>query len=209
MHLLRADPAGDRWVVSMLCEAAERALERGAPDAAVALLTRALDEPAGEQRGAVLARLGRAERRAARPADAARHLHEAVRLAAPSEHADLARELAQTLSYDNRHEEAAAALEAAIADLEGPEEQVREARLRLEAEFAFVAVARERLIDHGIERLERAAVGLRGDTPAERALLAMHAYQRYWSAAASADAVVAELERVLERGSLAEELTPG
>ena len=63
VHLLRADPAGDPWAVERLCAAAARALDRGAPDAAVALLERALAEPAGDARGEVVAGLGRAHRR--------------------------------------------------------------------------------------------------------------------------------------------------
>jgi hypothetical protein len=46
------------------------------------------------------------------------------------------------LFYHGHPEEAAGVLEAAIADLEGPAEQVRERRLRLEADFAIVSFAR-------------------------------------------------------------------
>jgi hypothetical protein len=61
-HLLQADRTGDVWAVGCLREAADGATGRGAPDAAVAYLQRALDEPpAPEQRGALLVSLGRAE----------------------------------------------------------------------------------------------------------------------------------------------------
>ena len=208
IHLLRADPAGSPWVVEALCAAGDRALARGAPKAAVALLGRALEEPAAHRRGAVLMALGRAERHAGRTEEAARHLREAMGLAPAAERDELARELALALFYHNRHEEAAAVLEAAVAGLEGPAEQARERRLRLEADFAIVSFAHERLIDRGIERLDRAAAELRGDTAAERALLALRAYRCCWSVSQSAEEVVGELGRLLQKGDLLDDLTP-
>lgn len=44
-HLLRADPAGDEWVVERLAEAAREASERGASELAAEYLRRALTEP--------------------------------------------------------------------------------------------------------------------------------------------------------------------
>ena len=208
VHLLCTEPAGSAWVVQALCEAADRALARGAPVEAVALLTRALDEPAATRAAAVLAALGRAERHAGRTEDAARHLREAIEVAPAAGRDELARELALALFYHNRHEEAAAVLEAAIADLADPAEDVRERRLRLEADFAIVSFARERLIDRGIERLDRAAAGLRGATAAERALLAMRAYRCCWSVSESAEEVVSQLERLMRNGYLLDDLTP-
>jgi DNA-binding CsgD family transcriptional regulator len=208
VHLLRIEPAGSPWVAAALCAAGDRALARGAPNEAVVLLGRALAEPAAERRGAVLAALGRAERHAGRTEDAVRHLREAIGLAPAAERDELARELALALFYHHRYEEAAGVLEAAIAGLEGPAEQVREQRLRLEADFAIVSFAHARLIDRGIARLDRAAAGLRGDTAAERALLAMRAYRRCWSVSHSAEEVAGELERLLQRGDLLDDLTP-
>lgn len=48
-HLLAADPGADAWVVATLREAAQAASARGAPEAAVQYLRRALAEPPGEQ----------------------------------------------------------------------------------------------------------------------------------------------------------------
>ena len=208
VHLLRTEPAGSPWVVEALCVAADRALARGAPAEAVALLGRALEEPAAHRQGAVLATLGRAERHAGRTEDAVGHLREALGLAPAAERDELARELALALFYHNRAEEAAATLEAAIAGLEGPAEEVRERRLRLEADFAIVSLTHERLIDRGIERLDRAAAELRGDTAAQRALLAMRAYRCYWSVSKSAEEIVRELEQLLRKGDLLDDLTP-
>jgi DNA-binding CsgD family transcriptional regulator len=208
IHLLRTEPSGSPWVVDLLCAAGDRAVARGAPNAAVALLGRALEEPAAQRQGAVLAALGRAERHAGRTEDATRHLREAIGLAPAAERDELARELALALFYQGRPEEAAAVLEAAIAGLEGPVEQVRERGLRLEADFAIVSFTRERLIDRGIERLDRAAGELRGDTAAERALLAMRAYRCYWSVSQSAEEVICQLERLMQKGDLLDDLTP-
>jgi len=67
-HLLVAGPAADRWVVGRLREAAEEALERGAPELAARYLQRALTElPAEGQRPALLLLLGTAEWRARLP----------------------------------------------------------------------------------------------------------------------------------------------
>jgi DNA-binding CsgD family transcriptional regulator len=61
-HLLAAHPYGERWVVEALRGTARAALARGAPEAAVSYLRRALAEPpALEARLEVLVELGRAE----------------------------------------------------------------------------------------------------------------------------------------------------
>ncbi len=62
LHLLNAEPAGERWVVEALRAAAAEASVRGAPEQAAAYLRRALSEPpAVSYRGAVLQQLGAAE----------------------------------------------------------------------------------------------------------------------------------------------------
>jgi DNA-binding CsgD family transcriptional regulator len=61
-HLLATEPYGDGWVVDALRAAAQEALARGAPEAAVSYLRRALAEPpAAGSRLEVLVELGRAE----------------------------------------------------------------------------------------------------------------------------------------------------
>jgi DNA-binding CsgD family transcriptional regulator/tetratricopeptide (TPR) repeat protein len=209
VHLLRADPAGDPWAVERLCAAAARALDRGAPDAAVALLERALTEPAGDMRGEVVAGLGRAHRRLGHSTQAVEYFAEAQAYSARSEREALARERAWTLAERDRSQEGAAVLEAAIEDLEGPEEEVREARLRLEADFSTVAFAGDSLARRGIERIERAALGLTGASAAERAVLAGAAYARYWTASVDADTFAAAIEPLLSREQALDELTPG
>jgi DNA-binding CsgD family transcriptional regulator/tetratricopeptide (TPR) repeat protein len=63
VHLLQVEPRSDPDVVNLLLAAGAEAAERGAPDAAVTFLRRALAEPpsAGPARAAVLAELGQAE----------------------------------------------------------------------------------------------------------------------------------------------------
>jgi DNA-binding CsgD family transcriptional regulator/tetratricopeptide (TPR) repeat protein len=63
VHLLRVDPRSDSKVVEALSAAAAAASRRGAPDAAVTFLRRALAEPpsGGLPRAGVLAQLGQAE----------------------------------------------------------------------------------------------------------------------------------------------------
>jgi DNA-binding CsgD family transcriptional regulator len=209
VHLLRADPAGDPWAVERLRAAAGRALERGAPDASVTMLERALAEPAGEARGEVLAELARAERRVGRPAEAVEHFAQAQALVPAAEREALARQRALTLVERDLSEEAAGVLEAAIADLEGPESSVREARLRLEADFATVAFGSNTLTARGLERIERVAVGLHGTTAAERAVLASAEYGRYWTVSEDAESFAAAIEELLASSDLLEDLTPG
>jgi DNA-binding CsgD family transcriptional regulator len=63
VHLLQVEPRSDPAVVSVLRAAGAEAVGRGAPDATVAFLRRALAEPpsAGPSRAMVLAELGQAE----------------------------------------------------------------------------------------------------------------------------------------------------
>ncbi|MGV9736237.1 ATP-binding protein [Rhodococcus aetherivorans] len=77
VHLLARDPSGDRETVTLLRDAARRALTSGAPDTATALLRRALDEPPQERdRSQILFELGTAEHEIGDPA-APHHLREA------------------------------------------------------------------------------------------------------------------------------------
>jgi DNA-binding CsgD family transcriptional regulator len=80
IHLLATEPGADGWTVDTLVEAAREAVGRGAPAAAVPMLTRALAEaPTADVRFQLLLELGRAESALGLPA-AAEHLREAHRL---------------------------------------------------------------------------------------------------------------------------------
>jgi DNA-binding CsgD family transcriptional regulator len=77
-HLLATEPAGDPWIAQRLVEAARTAARRGAPESAVVLLRRALDEPPPRgERAQVLLELGIAETTAG-DAGGERHLEQAL-----------------------------------------------------------------------------------------------------------------------------------
>lgn len=205
-HLLFSEPAEELWTVGRLRAAAGRELERGAPDAAIELLERALAEPAGDARVDVLAELGRAEALLGRHADAAAHLGEAARSSAPSRRSALVCGEAIACTMDNRAEEGVAALEAA---LEEPSTEGEE-RHRLEVALAMVSAAHPSLTGPGFERLERVAATTLPDGDAARLLLAMAAYADYWRACAPAGEVAERIERLLQESDLFEaELNTG
>lgn len=78
-HLLRAERGADGWVVERLEEAANAAIARGIPRAAVRYLARALDEPPPPyRRTAVLLALARAEIAAAMAGEGVAHFRQAV-----------------------------------------------------------------------------------------------------------------------------------
>jgi DNA-binding CsgD family transcriptional regulator len=78
VHLLATTPSGDADVADALREAARLALRRGAPDSAVTLLRRALDEPPDtDLRPHLLLALGTAEHELSM-VEARRHLREAA-----------------------------------------------------------------------------------------------------------------------------------
>ncbi|HEY1277780.1 MAG TPA: AAA family ATPase [Thermoleophilaceae bacterium] len=78
-QLLRCQPGGDRWAYDGLVAAARLASARGAAEAAVTYLRRALEEPAPpELRPEVLLELGAAESTASDPDAAIAHLREAL-----------------------------------------------------------------------------------------------------------------------------------
>jgi DNA-binding CsgD family transcriptional regulator len=118
-HLLRVAPRADALVVSMLRQAAERALAQGAAEVAVGYLTRALDEqmdPAA--RAEVLVELGYAERRTNGPA-AADHLRAGLELLADrSRRGAVALELGRALWFTDRIADALAVFERALGEVD-------------------------------------------------------------------------------------------
>ena len=111
-HLLAVDPAGDRWVVERLREAADKALGGGAPEAAVTYLARASAEPPPQQdRSHVFLALGGAQASLGAP-EATATLRASVE-AAPDPHgrATAARALARDLHMRGEPLEAALVLE--------------------------------------------------------------------------------------------------
>ena len=174
VQLLAAEPAADPWALDRLRTAAGRALIRGAPEAAVALLRRALAEPpAPAEWAATLLELGRAERLAGAP-DAVARLTEALEHASDAAlRAEAARELATALAMDARLDEAVALLEVAIEEAAD-----RETALLLEAHLFGLSQASDALAARVAPRLERVCEGMLGDTPGERLALAANVFHR-------------------------------
>ena len=125
-HLLRTEPAGDPAVVENLRAAATRAAARGAPEAAVTALRRALAEPpAGDLRLAVLLDLAQAEL-TARDHAAPGRLREAIEgCADPVLRASLRLQLAIALFFVNERGEAHVLLEEAIEDVHASAPAIR------------------------------------------------------------------------------------
>lgn len=132
-HLKAAEPYGERWVVDALRVAAGKALARGAPEAAVSYLRRALAEPPpAELRPELLRELGRAERELPYPHDFSA-FREALELAQTgAERAEIAIELAWGLTAVARNTEVVTLLEPVLderVDLDPATQETIEALL--------------------------------------------------------------------------------
>ena len=152
-HLLACGPAGDRWVVQRLADAAREALDRGAPEVAASYARRALAEPPGiAERAALLLSLGTAEWRAGQP-EAIAHLEQAL-VAAGDDHralvpaSDLLAFACYVTDQAERGVEVRERTLAAVGDTD--------ARLavRLEASAALVGMTNERTAPAAIRRAE-------------------------------------------------------
>ena len=117
-HLLRVAPQADSFVVSTLRQVATRSLAKGAAEAAVGYLTRALDEQTDPSvRAEVLVELGFAERRRNGPA-AAEHLRAGIELLAdPSRRCAVALELGRALWFTDRIADALAVFQQALEEM--------------------------------------------------------------------------------------------
>jgi DNA-binding CsgD family transcriptional regulator len=131
VHLRATAPAGEAWVAGMLAEAAERAVRRGAPDAALLLLERALAEPpASKERSAMKLARGVAAFMSAH-SQAEKLLREAITEAdAPIIRAEASMTLSQLEVGAGRLGDALLTLEQAIEDL-GAADPERAGRLEL------------------------------------------------------------------------------
>jgi AAA ATPase domain len=147
-HLLRVRPAGDGWVLARLREAAEAAMDSGAPQAAAGLLDRALAEPPPPgQRAGVLREAARAQVTAGRQR-AFVLLEEALQLAAtPSERARIALEVAEAYAALFRWVDAVDVIERALAELGGADQELA---ARLEGELVVCGL-------HDARRADRVA----------------------------------------------------
>jgi DNA-binding CsgD family transcriptional regulator len=197
-HILATEPGLVEGAREVLTEAAESALERGVPAEAVRFLSRCRREP-GPDAPAIRRLLGIALLRAG---DAAgiEQLEAVMSAGDPEERAQAARPLAIALVSQGEHARAVAALEGALQGIED-----RELELRMEAELVGIASLDPETAPMAAARLS-ARTDVRGDTPAERLLLAQVARQLVTSGA-GADAAADAASRALGGGALVAEET--
>jgi DNA-binding CsgD family transcriptional regulator len=203
-HLLAADPAGpvgERWAFDALTAAARRAGNRGSADQAVRFLRRALEEDVTTAvRRSILLDLGAAESAAGMP-EAAGHMEDAQRLSGtPTERVNAALGLSMVRFL-------AAEVPGAIAACEEVFETAgdldRELRLGLEFQAAATRLVGGLPSTETFERLLALEQEVsRGETAAERSLLAMMAVVFAATTARTADEVAALAEAAWGDGQL-------
>lgn len=203
-HLLAAGPGGpvgEQWALDALTASARRAGNRGSADQAVRFLRRALDEEATtEVRRSVLLDLGAAESAAGMP-EAAGRMEEAQRLSSnPTERASAALGLSMVrfLAAD-----VPGAIAASEDVLETAGDLDRELHLGLEFQAAATRLVGGLPSAETFERLLALEQDVsRGETAAERSLLAMMAVVFAATTARTADQVAALAEAAWGDGQL-------
>ena len=152
-HLTLVRPAADEWVLARLDEAAQQAIDDGAPKVAADLWNRALAEPPpSAQRNDLLRRTARAEVIAGRDS-ALIHLEEALRLSTdPRERAEITLEVAEAYAALFRWVDAVDAIERGLAELG---EVDRQLTTRLEGKLVICGLHDARRASHVKPVLER------------------------------------------------------
>ncbi len=200
-HLLQTQRVGEPWAIGVLREAGRAALSAGRSERGIAYLRRALaEEPAGQERAALLAELGEAEAAAGDPAGAAR-----LALAAEGSQSDSAR--AQTLERLGGAlwllGQESAATEAFERGLVQDDEEDEPRAARMQAGLLMASRFRPELRDRAMERLGPVLREPGFSRPREPGVLACIAFER--ALAGRRSARVSELaERALEGGALAD-----
>jgi DNA-binding CsgD family transcriptional regulator len=194
-HVVGVRPAGDGWVLTRLREAAQIAMNSGAPQAAAALLNRALAEPPlPRERASVLRELARAEASAGRET-ACLHLEQALQLTAdPYERAQIALEIAEVYATLFRWADAVDVLERALVEL-GETDQTLAARI--EGQLVVCALHDSRRASRVAPMLERLSSRPLAGTPAEA--LAVAQGMAMVLAGRSAAEAASHLEKALAR----------
>jgi DNA-binding CsgD family transcriptional regulator len=137
-HLLAGRPDNDPRAMDVLLEAGKRALAGGAPESAIRLLRRALDEPPPPgRRPEVLLALGRAEGAAGMPGAIDRLTRALDLIGEPAGRAAAALDAGRLLISHARWEDAVETLERGLQEVNGTDDSLR---ARLEA--AHVAATR-------------------------------------------------------------------
>ena len=204
VHLLAIQPTGDSADLETLRMAASRAVERGAPESAVPLLRRALEEPLGDEEGNVLRlELGRALLAAGQFAAATEHLEAVVLSTAdPVLRAQALVPLLQNISVRSP-DDFVSQLQIIAPTLDEVREHDRELWLRLQA---YPLIRPDLSMDIDVAQLD-ALSSLPGDTPGEAVALA-HSIFRRIKLGASADEIAdmagraaRQLDGLVEDGS--------
>jgi DNA-binding CsgD family transcriptional regulator len=203
-QLLLAEPGGDKDAVAALCDAAEHAERRGAPEVAVTYLKRSLDEPAPALlRPSITAALGRARIRAG-DQDGLQNLTSARAAAqSPRDRAAIALELGRGMMLVDRSAEAVSLFAAAQAELADGDPALH---TMLEAEEVGAALLDVSTAKRATSALARGPSDLSGDDLGERLLLAYGAYLDV-ARGAPAEGVAARTQRALAAGDLVGEQT--
>jgi DNA-binding CsgD family transcriptional regulator len=202
-HLLACEPAADAWVAERLGAAARRALARGAPEAAVRLLERALREP--DESWEVHFALGRAHRLAGRLGPAADELALALAGCRPgSARAQIATELATALALSGRGEEGVAMLEREHSALPSG----APGRQRLASSALALRMLVDALVVDAAERVEREAARAGAAAPADGMLVGALALTRARTAGGGAADAAEAAERALAGGRLPVDQSP-
>jgi len=205
-HLLNATRRADPWAVEQLRGAASRALSRGVPDAAVAYLMRALEEPAADEaRAPLLVELAQAEALAARP-EAIERLEQAFELLQDAqERARIRLQMGRLLHDGGRVAEASETFERGLRELDGADEG-----LALELETAFLDTAwldSSRASEVAELRRELAERRRAERTPGDRVFLAQTAMVEVFSGESS-ETVIETAKRLVGDGALLREEGP-
>jgi DNA-binding CsgD family transcriptional regulator len=198
-HVLGMPARGEGWVVEILRTAARSALERGAPDAAISSLRRALDEgPLPEVRTELLLELGQAQVLTSLPA-AAGDLRAAYEIAAePAIRGQAGEGLARALLFLEQPDEALHTARRAARELPPEHDDLRH-RLEALEHVALFFGARQ-----SPERLERLRARRTVDAtqgPGAKMLAAIAAWE-WTESAGQAEDVVALARAALADGEL-------
>ena len=206
MHLLATAPTGESADLHTLRDAATRATQRGAPEGAIPLLRRGLEEPVDEDRRAeLLLELGRAQLAAGQLAAAVEHLDAVVRSTSDAElRARALVPLLQNVSARDP-DDFVTQLRLIPPILEEIGSRDRELWLRLQAYPVIRPDPNAQLEQAHLDELS----SLAGDTPGEAIALA-HSIFRRIKMGASADEIAGmaeraarQLEALVEDGSSA------
>lgn len=194
-QLLQSRPTGDgRWV-AVLRTAAASAAKRGAPAAAISYLTRALDEPAGdEERAEMLCDLGRLELARVGYELAETHLLQALDApAGAAVHARAAAWLSRVAITSGRPEAAARALDALLDQLSRAEGELA---VELEAETVTLTrleLSLRHLMQERLDAFVRRAAGSARFEPIARVHAAAEGLAQGAPAAEAAEALTSAL----------------